>query len=363
MAQVLRSPIIDLSPLLRNLCTVLPNNLTTVTRSKMRTSTLLSVMGAAGLAVADGRPNGTSICDYYTTALLTNNTAENQYTLVQLVVNTAVIGNYTKPNVGIAVPGILAKGMYKGTEVNLLPYFDGMLASTNGNGKGVSVNFLDGGAATPIMMNMPANSTSSAQYKLLTHLYQYFGYLLTCSEYGQGAFPAYQGHASMASVHQYMDLDAAEVGYFIEQVGMAAASFGVADADVTIVGNALNELFGYKCAPPTTVIPAQGAVLESICIADDCPTAVNATCSSYPAAMMPSAANSTNMAPTNMSSSSSPSSSGMSGSSSSGMSGSSSGMASSTSAMPAMQTTNGAGSLIAGGFTGLFGVMAAVFAL
>lgn len=39
------------------------------------------------------RPSNTSICDYYTTALLTNNTAENQYTVLNLVVNTAVIGN------------------------------------------------------------------------------------------------------------------------------------------------------------------------------------------------------------------------------------------------------------------------------
>ena len=47
---------------------------------------------AAGVA-AEGRPSNTSICDYYTTALLMNNTAANQNTLLTLVVNTAVIGN------------------------------------------------------------------------------------------------------------------------------------------------------------------------------------------------------------------------------------------------------------------------------
>ena len=41
------------------------------------------------------RPVNTTICDYYTTALLKNNTAANQKTLLTLVVNTAVIGNCT----------------------------------------------------------------------------------------------------------------------------------------------------------------------------------------------------------------------------------------------------------------------------
>jgi len=52
----------------------------------------LAVAVAVG-GVAAQRPSNTSICDYYTTALLTNNTAENQLTLLTLLVNTAVIGN------------------------------------------------------------------------------------------------------------------------------------------------------------------------------------------------------------------------------------------------------------------------------
>ncbi len=52
----------------------------------------LAIAAAAG-SVAAQRPSNTSICDYYTTALLTNNTAANQKTLLTLVVNTAVIGN------------------------------------------------------------------------------------------------------------------------------------------------------------------------------------------------------------------------------------------------------------------------------
>jgi len=52
----------------------------------------LAVAAAIGGAFAQ-RPSNMSICDYYTTALLTNNTAANQKLLLTLVVNTAVIGN------------------------------------------------------------------------------------------------------------------------------------------------------------------------------------------------------------------------------------------------------------------------------
>ncbi len=62
------------------------------------------------------------------------------------------------------MPGILANGTYNGTTVNLLPYFSGGLASTNTGGtSGRSINFLDGGGAAPLMMNLPANDTSSNQ--------------------------------------------------------------------------------------------------------------------------------------------------------------------------------------------------------
>lgn len=55
--------------------------------------TAASLALAAASTAAAGRPANTSICDYYTTALLKNNTATNQHTLLTLVVNTAVIGN------------------------------------------------------------------------------------------------------------------------------------------------------------------------------------------------------------------------------------------------------------------------------
>lgn len=151
----------------------------------MRFSTAAIAAVAAASTASAQRPNDTSICDYYTKALLKENTAENQLTLLTLVVNTVVIGNCesslplstslsavlimehqldTEPNVGIKVPGILAPGKYMDKDVNLMPYFTGALASTNRGGeKGVSVNFLDGGGAEPLMKNMAANDEKSQQ--------------------------------------------------------------------------------------------------------------------------------------------------------------------------------------------------------
>lgn len=100
-----------------------------------------------------------------------DNTAENQKTVLTLVVNTAIIGNYTSnPGSLVAVPGILAPGTGDFEGVNLGPYFAGGLTSSNPafhgyteNGMGVAVNFLDGGGADPLKMNMPAADMTSNQ--------------------------------------------------------------------------------------------------------------------------------------------------------------------------------------------------------
>ncbi|KAF2475063.1 uncharacterized protein BDR25DRAFT_384616 [Lindgomyces ingoldianus] len=253
----------------------------------------LALLGVVSSAVAQNM----SLCDKYTTALLMENNATNQYTLLTLLVNTVVIGNYTQPNKN-AVPGILAKGIYKGEEVNLLQYFDGSLKSSNDGGmSGVAVNFLDDGGAAPLMMNKPANGMNSQQYFLLTHLYQFFGKLLGCSGYSMMGFPKYSGD-NMASVHAFMDLDPSELGYFITQVGLAASSFGVSSDDVNAVAMALQKLFGYRCSPPAIVIPEMGPTLNSICQNDKCPLDPMAQCSAYPnngVTMEPMMANGTNM--------------------------------------------------------------------
>ena len=90
-----------------------------------------------------------------------------------------------------------------------------------------------------------------------------------------------------------MDLDEHEVGYFITQVGLAAASFGVTTEDATAVGTTLGKIFGVRCAPATVVIPSQEAQLQSICVANTCPLSPGDTCAAYQPTFEPAVANST----------------------------------------------------------------------
>lgn len=111
-------------------------------------------------------------------------------------------------------------------------------------------------------------------------------------------FAAYTARASMYEVHKFMGLNEEETQYFIGQVGLAAASFGVADADVTAVGTALNSLFGYRCAAPAVAVPAQGPQKQSICIDDSCPIAPDhPMCDAYPTAIPPAQVNGTSPSP------------------------------------------------------------------
>lgn len=90
-----------------------------------------------------------------------------------------------------------------------------------------------------------------------------------------------------------MVLDPFQIGYFIEQVGYAAASFGVAKADIEAVAYAINDLFDNRCGPKTAVIPAQGPQFQSICTDKTCPLANNSSCAAQPAMQQPLVANKT----------------------------------------------------------------------
>ncbi|KAL2784044.1 hypothetical protein BJX66DRAFT_344398 [Aspergillus keveii] len=240
------------------------------------------------------RPITTSICDFYTSQILGTNTATSQQLLITLLVNTFVIGNYTTPNTGHAVAGIAAPAVYNGTEMALLPYFTGELNSTNTGGEvGTTKLFLDNGGAEPIAMNMSsAGDVHSAQYNLLTHIYQYFGHLLGCSRQGGPAFPNYQGRTSMYEVHRYMNLDITQMTFFITQVHDSAISLGIAPDDAAVLVDTLNTSFNARCSPETVITyqRQQGREeqigdtpeFQSVCIADNCPLAPEADCAAYP---------------------------------------------------------------------------------
>lgn len=245
---------------------------------------------AVAAAVAAGvEAVGTSVCDKYTMALLKDNTPENQATLVTLLVKTAALGSFTGPGTQldslpgsmVKVPGILAPGEVNGEKINLMPYFTGELASTNVDDKPTSVNWLDGNTKMLVGNATYAGEPGQKTYQLMTHLVQYFGAALGCSHYGMG-FPAYQGDASQTNVHKFMALNTNEVNWFIMQVGLSAKSFGASDEDVKAVGTLLDNTFNRRCAPKATVIPAQGAQYQAICLNSACQTATNADCAAQP---------------------------------------------------------------------------------
>lgn len=107
-----------------------------------------------------------SICDKYTISLFGENTLANQALLMTIFVNTGMVGNYTTPNIGISVPGVIWPSVWQGQPINQMPYFNGELASSNLEvdlGHGVAVNWLDGGGPEALRQNLAAFDQSSNQ--------------------------------------------------------------------------------------------------------------------------------------------------------------------------------------------------------
>jgi len=212
-----------------------------------------------------------------------NNTAANQLTLITLLVNTALIGNYVPGYMNVTVTGILHQGAYMNTTVNLLPYFTGQTMTDNLGGIRGSVNYIDSGGEAALNQSKPAFNVSSRQYHLVTSLYSYFGTLLGCSRISNATdaiFPAYTGQSMMYELHKYMNLTFTQLNYFITQVGLSAASFGVANSDIMTVANVLNTTFNRRCSPPQAVVTPDPE-LQSLCTAPSCPLSDNANCSLY----------------------------------------------------------------------------------
>ncbi|KAI1189119.1 hypothetical protein F5B17DRAFT_392497 [Nemania serpens] len=250
------------------------------------------------LAAAADRPENVTACDFYTQKTIGDITPANQQLLMTLVLHSALLGPYSEYN---TVPvddftGALHPRQYQGSYVDLSVYFNGALASANtGKGHGEAVKFLDDGGLPLARQSKPGNgNTHSNQYIFFTHVYSYFGTFLGCSMLGTTAFPPYAGKASMYEVHKYMDLNAAELGYFIEQAVKGLISFGFSDADAQFVNATLSGKFNERCAPAEPIIPASaGPQLQAICVAPDCALSPNDTCSAYGDITAPAVANAT----------------------------------------------------------------------
>ncbi|KAH8651436.1 hypothetical protein BX600DRAFT_528722 [Xylariales sp. PMI_506] len=255
-------------------------------------------MKLSALVIAADRPENVTACDFYTQKTIGEITPANQQLLMALVLHSALLGPYSKYN---TVPvddftGALYPRQYQGSYVDLNVYFNGALASTNtGKGQGEAVNFLDDGGLPLAEQSRPGNgNTQSHQYVFFTHVYSFFGTFLGCSTLGSADFPPYAGKASMYEVHKYMDLNAAEMNYFVEQAVKGLISFGFSDADAQFVNSTLDTTFNRRCAPAQSLIPpSAGPQLQAICIAPDCALSVNDTCSAYNTATAPAIANAT----------------------------------------------------------------------
>ncbi|KAK9446504.1 uncharacterized protein V1518DRAFT_423680 [Limtongia smithiae] len=269
---------------------------TMISFSKMTFAALLVIFPAVTLA--EERPTNVTVCDYYAEKIGGSNTVETEKLVMALVLHSSLLGPYSKYNsVPIAdFTGALVPTVFNGEYVDLRDYFNGGYASTNtGGSSGVAVNFWDDGGIEAAMQTLPGNGNATAnQDRFFNHVYSYFGTFLGCSFIGSVELPAYIGKASMYEVHKFMDLNYAELGYFIDQAVRGLLSIGFTVSDAQYINATLNAVFGERCSQPAAIIPpSAGPQLQAICIADDCPLALNSTCSSYDVVIAPAVANAT----------------------------------------------------------------------
>lgn len=101
-------------------------------------------------------------------------------------------------------------------------------------------------------------------------------------------------HPTAPDETRFMDLNAAEMGFFIDQAVRGLLSIGFSDADAQYVNTTLISVFNYRCAPAAAVVPASaGPQLQSICVAPDCLLSPNDTCPAYDTAVAPAVVNAT----------------------------------------------------------------------
>jgi len=102
-----------------------------------------------GLSLAQ-RPANTSTCDYYTQLRYGENTNVTQYQLVQGIVTLAFGGRFNFSDVPTSLTGIMNPGSLNGLPVDLQPWFNGSIPSTNLNNQAVAIDWMDGGGLDPL---------------------------------------------------------------------------------------------------------------------------------------------------------------------------------------------------------------------
>lgn len=88
----------------------------------------------------------------------------------------------------------------------------------------------------------------------------------------------------MYSVHKYMNITAAEFGFFVHQLGLSLRALGVADSQVKTFNNTVISSFGQRCSSAKSIIPGQSSQLQAICTDGSCTKASDPDCAAYAAA-------------------------------------------------------------------------------
>lgn len=120
---------------------------------------LLLVALLAGLAMAQ-RPSGSSICDYYAEVRFGTNSSTTQYKLIEGIVAMAFGGGNATSNASSSLTGILNPGKFNDIAVDLHPFFDGSIDSTNLNNQPIGIDWLDGGGVGPLYSYLNGSESS-----------------------------------------------------------------------------------------------------------------------------------------------------------------------------------------------------------
>ncbi|KFY40146.1 hypothetical protein V494_03619 [Pseudogymnoascus sp. VKM F-4513 (FW-928)] len=253
------------------------------------TTTMLFLYFLLFAIVIAQRPSSISICDYYTQVEYGSASGENQLKLIQGIVALAFAGPKSIPskNVPKELTGILNPGVQGGHRVDLMPFFNGTLASTNLNNQPVGINWLDDGGLTPLSNYLSGKtksvvlSNSTNEYRLFGHFYTSFSRIFECS-LPPADPPTPGGSLNLAYAHKFMSLNFDEVAYFIDQLTRAAEFYGFSKADAQALNTRMNSLYNSRCAPPVTFNSQKDPQLLSLCQDPSCPLAVpNSDCGAY----------------------------------------------------------------------------------
>ena len=117
---------------------------------------ILAVLFGVSLAQ---RPSNTSICDYYAESRYGTNDSTTQLKLVHDIVSLAFGGGSNLSNVSSDITGILNPGTFQGLNVDLRPWFNGTIDSTNLNNQPVGIDWLDDGGTDPLYKYLSGATT------------------------------------------------------------------------------------------------------------------------------------------------------------------------------------------------------------